>query len=63
MPWSGNGTIRNKIDTSPKTEMGKNKLTIRYQYLENISLNQVSSYFPIGGHTVNRTLESIFCAV
>ena len=33
----------------------KNKLTIRYLYLENIIVSQVSSYFPIGGHSVNPT--------
>ena len=38
---------------TPKTKVGKTKLTIRYLYSENI-VSRVSSYFPIGGHSVTQ---------
>ena len=40
-----------KVPT-PKTEMGKNKLTIRHLYHENISYAEWAAIFPIGGHSV-----------
>ena len=47
---------RNKKEIpTPKIEVGKTKLTIRYYYLENI-VSRVSSYFPIGGYALTRTL-------
>ena len=46
-----------KENPTSKTEVGKPKLTIRYLFiLRKHIVSRVSSYFPIGGHSVTRTL-------
>ena len=39
-------------DSHSKNRDGKNKLTIRYLYHENISLAEWAAIFAIGGHSV-----------
>ena len=44
---------------TPKTEVGKTKLTIRYFLLRKHIVSRVKSYNRIGGHSVTRTLLKI----
>ena len=46
--------VQSERNSNSKNRGGKNKLTIRYVYKENI-VSRVSSNFPIGGHRVNQT--------
>ena len=41
-------SVQSERNTTPKTAVGKNKLTIRYIYLEDI-VSQICSYFQVGG--------------
>ena len=51
---------RNQKEIStPKTEVGKILMIIRYLYLENILVvSRVSSYFPMGGHSVTELYQN-----
>ena len=54
---------RNQNDIpASKTEVGKTKVTIRYLYIEHI-VSRVSSYFPIGGHSITRALHLVSYSV